>query len=173
MPSRLPVWLKYRCLSAARFFPLNRISRYFESEIRPRLGPEAHFLGPVGWTRKRRLVECGALSLWYPSLGPRQTSSLVAMEAIACGTPVVAFPAGALTRIVEPGVTGYLVGDAREMARAIHAIGSLDPGALPRGGAPSFFWLERMVRGYFALYHRLARNPTSESRDPQSPAVTD
>lgn len=153
MPSRLPVWLKYRCLSAARLFPYELHRRYFESEIRPRLGPEAHFLGPVGWTRKRRLLNA-ARCLLVPSL-TAATSSLVAMEAIACGTPVVAFPAGALPEIVEPGVTGYLVGDAREMARAIHAIGSLDPERC-REVARRRFSVERMVRDYFALYHRLA-----------------
>ena len=78
------------------------------------------------------------------------------MEAIACGTPVIAFPAGALADIVEPGVTGYLVESVADMAEAIHAVDSLDREAC-REVARRRFGLERMVAGYFALYRRLAR----------------
>jgi glycosyltransferase involved in cell wall biosynthesis len=76
------------------------------------------------------------------------------MEALACGTPVVAFPAGALADIVEPGVTGFLVNDAREMAEAIVAAGKLDPEQC-RAAASRRFSLDRMVERYFAVYERL------------------
>ena len=111
-------------LIGGEVFPYEAHRRYFATEIRPFLGPRAHFLGPVGWARKRRLLNA-ARCLLAPSL-VAETSSLVAMEAIACGTPVIAFPDGALADIVEPGVTGYLVGDAHEMARAIGAADGLD-----------------------------------------------
>jgi glycosyltransferase involved in cell wall biosynthesis len=77
------------------------------------------------------------------------------MEAIACGTPVIAFPAGALAEIVEPEVTRYLVRNAPEMAEAIRAAGTFDRERC-RERARRRFSLERMVRDYFALYHRLA-----------------
>jgi glycosyltransferase involved in cell wall biosynthesis len=77
------------------------------------------------------------------------------MEAIACGTPVIAFPAGALADILEPGVTGYLVGDVGEMAAAIRSVDALDRERC-RKVAHRRFSLERMVGSYFALYHRLA-----------------
>ncbi len=134
-------------------FPYETHRRYFERQIRPRLGPRARFLGPLGGARKRRLLNA-ARCLLAPSLAA-ETSSLVAMEAIACGTPVIAFPAGALADIVEPGVTGYLVEDAREMAAAIGAIEGLDRDRC-RAEARRRFSLERMVAGYFALYRRLA-----------------
>ncbi len=77
------------------------------------------------------------------------------MEALACGTPLVAFPAGALTEIIEPGVTGFLVNDVWEMAEAIHAAGKIDPEQC-RAAAAGRFSLEQMVERYFAVYERLA-----------------
>src|SRR5437868_2657194 len=103
-------------LIAGQVFPYPSHEAYFDKQIRPRLGREARFLGPVGFTRKRRLLSA-ARCLLVPSL-VAETGSLVAMEALACGTPVVAFPAGALAEIVEPAVTGLLVSDAREIGRA-------------------------------------------------------
>jgi len=139
-------------LIGGELFPYEVHRRYFEAEIEPRLGSHAYFLGPIAWARKRRLLNA-AYCVLVPSL-VAETSSLVAMEAIACGTPVIAFPAGALADIVEPGVTGYLVGDVREMAEAIRAANGLNRERC-REAARRRFPLERMVRSYFALYHRL------------------
>ncbi len=140
-------------LIGGEVFPYPAHQRYFATEIRPRLRPQARFLGPIGWVRKRRLLNA-AHCLLVPSLAP-ETSSLVAMEAIACGTPVIAFPAGALADIVEPGVTGYLVESVADMAEAIHVVNSLDRDAC-REVARRRFGLERMVAGYFGLYRRFA-----------------
>jgi glycosyltransferase involved in cell wall biosynthesis len=87
-----------------------------------------------------------------------ETSSLVAMEAIACGTPVVAFPVGALPDLIEPGVTGCLVRNTREMAEAIYASGSIDRSRC-REVAQRRFSLERMVEGYLRYYRKLAAEP--------------
>ena len=59
-----------------------------------------------------------AKCLLHPTLAP-ETSSLVAMEAMAAGTPVIAYRSGALPEIVEDGVTGFLVNDVDGMAEAI------------------------------------------------------
>ena len=98
--------------------------RYYREQILPRLNGKHRYLGPVGLTRKRRLL-AGARCLLAPSLAP-ETSSLVAMEALASGTPVVAFPSGALAEIVEHGRTGFLVRNEQEMAEAIAAAHMLD-----------------------------------------------
>jgi glycosyltransferase involved in cell wall biosynthesis len=140
-------------LLAGQTFPYAAHERYFAGEIAPRLGGRARFLGPIGFARKRRLLTA-AQCLLVPSLAP-ETSSLVAMEAIACGTPVIAFPAGALRDIVEPGMTGFLVEDVQQMAVAIRAADGLDRERC-RAIARRRFALEHMVERYFALYRRLA-----------------
>jgi glycosyltransferase involved in cell wall biosynthesis len=140
-------------LIGGELFPYEWHRRYFAAEIKPRLGRKARFLGPVGWARKRRLLNA-AYCLLAPSLAP-ETSSLVAMEAIACGTPVIAFPAGALADIVEPGVTGFLVEEAAEMVEAIRMVESIDREHC-RDVARRRFSLDRMISSYFALYRRLA-----------------
>jgi len=74
---------------------------------------------------------------------------------MACGTPVIAFPAGALPDIVEHGKTGFLVHNVQEMAEAMAAVGSLDP-ALCRATAQRRFSLDAMIERYFDVYKRLA-----------------
>ncbi len=136
-------------LLAGAVFPYGAHQIYFQREIVPRLDRQRRFVGPVGFARKRRLLNAARCVL-IPSLAP-ETSSLVAMEALACGTPVVAFPAGALPEIVEHGRTGFIVRDEREMADAIDAASHLDA-ADCRAAARARFSLEQMTRRYLALY---------------------
>ncbi|MFO1056310.1 MAG: glycosyltransferase [Dongiaceae bacterium] len=127
--------------------------QYFAEAIQPRLDRRRRFLGPLDLARKRRLL-AAAQCLLVPSLAP-ETSSLVAMEALACGTPVIAFPAGALPEIVEDGVTGYIVPDTAAMAAAIPRARTLS-GEACRAAARRRFGSERMTAAYLALYGRLA-----------------
>jgi glycosyltransferase involved in cell wall biosynthesis len=110
------------------------------------------FIGPIGFARKRRLLTA-ARCLLLPSL-VAETSSLVAREALACGTPVVAFPHGALPDTVEHGRTGFLVSDVETMAEAIEASRHLSP-TLCRRTAEMRFSVERMTQAYIARYRSL------------------
>lgn len=141
-------------LIGGRVFAFAEHRRYFEDEIEPRLDRLRRFLGPLDFARKRRLLS-SARCLVVPSL-VAETSSLVAMEALACGTPVVALPNGALSEIVEPGRTGFLVRDAAEMAEAIEAAGDLRSEDC-RQAAAERFSQRRMTGEYLDLYQRLAR----------------
>ena len=140
-------------LVAGEVFPYDAHRRYFDEQVLPRLDALRRFVGPVGFARKRRLMNAARCVL-IPSVAP-ETSSLVAREAIACGTPVVAFPNGALPESVEEGRTGFLVDDVDGMAAAIGRTHTLDPGELRRV-ARARFSVERMSAQYLALYRHLA-----------------
>ncbi len=140
-------------LIGGEVFPYPAHQAYFETEIRPRLDRRRRYLGPLGFARKRRLL-AAARCLLAPSLAP-ETSSLVAMEAAACGAPVIAFRAGALPEIVEHGRTGLLVDDAAGLAAAIIQVGVIDPAAC-RAAARRRFSHQQMAAAYIERYHRLA-----------------
>lgn len=138
---------------AGEIFNYREHEEYFWREMLPRLnGRTRRFIGPVVMPRKRRLL-ASARCLLIPSLVP-ETSSLVAMEAMACGTPVIAFPSGALPEIVEHGRTGFIVDGPKDMAAAIRHAGEIDS-EVCRRTARERFSADRMLREYFAVYRRL------------------
>ena len=136
-------------LLGAEVFPYEEHLRYFHEQIEPRLGFGSRWLGAVHGARKQRLLEA-AQCLLLPSLAP-ETSSLVAMEAIAAGTPVIAYPSGAVPEVVEHGRTGFLVQSAAEMADAIGRLGEINAVEC-RAVARARFSLSRMVEQYTKLY---------------------
>jgi glycosyltransferase involved in cell wall biosynthesis len=140
-------------LIGGEVFPYPAHERYFREEVALRLQGAHRYLGPVGLRRKRRLL-AAARCLLVPSLAA-ETSSLVAMEAIASGTPVIAFRRGALPEIVDHGRSGWLVDDAAAMADAIRRADRI-PAAECRAIARARFPLARTIDGYFRTYRRLA-----------------
>ena len=140
-------------LIAGAVFGYEAHQRYFEGELKPRLdGVSRKFIGPVAGEQKTNLL-AGAKCLLVPSL-VAETSSLVTMEALAAGTPVIAFPSGALTELIEDGRTGFLVNDASDMAEAIAEVDAISPEHC-REYALDHFSAERMTRDYIDLYTRV------------------
>jgi len=144
---------------AGQVFAYEAHQQYFEQMIQPRLSVRHRFIGPVGGHRKNELL-AGARCLVVPSLVD-ETSSLVAMEAMASGTPVVAFRRGALREIVEDGYTGFLVDTPAEMTQAIVDARELSS-SLCRERAEQRFSAERMISKYLSLYEGLA-HPTESA----------
>ena len=96
-------------------YPAHRA--YFENEVRPLLDTRRRFIGPVGFARKRRLMSAARCVL-VPSVVP-ETSSLVAREAAACGTPAVATRISGHLDAVEEGVGGLLADDEQDSVRLL------------------------------------------------------
>ncbi len=126
---------------------------YFDSMIAPWLTKRIRYIGAVGGERKARLL-AGAQCLLVPSL-VSETSSLVAMEAMASGTPVIAWRSGALPEIVSEGRTGFLVDNVEQMADAIADAGAIRP-EVCRHEAELRFSSEKMISEYLDLYHSVA-----------------
>jgi glycosyltransferase involved in cell wall biosynthesis len=139
-------------LLAGHVFPYEAHERYFREQLAPRLDRGWRSIGNLSFSRKRRLL-AAARCVLLPTLAP-ETSSLVAMEAFACGTPVIAFASGALTEIVEHGVTGFLVRGEAEMADAIEACEAIDPERC-RMAARERFSAQAMIGKYFDAYRQL------------------
>lgn len=148
---------------AGAVFPYEAHQRHFEDEVVPALeAGGVLWAGAVRGARKRRLL-AGARCVLVPSLA-RETSSLVAMEALASGTPVVAYASGALAGLVEDGRTGFLVHDPVEMAAAIRRVSELDPRAC-RAAAEARFDLARTVERWIAeLEHAACGSGARASR---------
>ena len=154
-----PLWL------AGTTFQYPEHRKYFEEEIEPRLRAGDRILRPVGGDRKRDLIG-GARCVVIPSQAP-ETSCLVAMEALACGIPVVAIDVGALPEIVDHGHTGFLVHSVEEMVQAIHQVGQIRPEDCQRA-ADLTFSAEIMVTKYFNLYNDVLKRRISESSEVNS-----
>lgn len=147
-------------LIAGTVFAYKTHQDYFESVLLPKLHPPHRFVGNVGGLTKQELL-AGARCLLAPSM-VSETSSLVAMEAMACGTPVVAYRRGALPEVVDDGHTGFLVDTVEEMAEAIGAARKLDPGVC-RAYAEANFSATRMAASYFHLYESVLTKQSKAS----------
>jgi glycosyltransferase involved in cell wall biosynthesis len=141
-----------RLVIAGTVFDYPEHREYFNSQIAPRLGGQISFIGNVSGERKAKLL-AGAKCLLLPSLAA-ETSSLVAMEAAAAGTPVIAWRSGALPEIVSNRRTGFLVSSVEEIIEAMRQVESIDPETC-RAEAERRFASTKMASEYFALYNAL------------------
>jgi glycosyltransferase involved in cell wall biosynthesis len=142
---------------AGQVFPYPEHRQYMREKIEPLLaqyknGIRHSYIGPATSNELRNLLS-RARCLLHPTLAP-ETSSLVAMEALASGTPVIAYPYGALPEIVIHGRTGFLVHTPHEMSHAIRNVDTLSH-EVCRAEAERRFGIDRMVQKYFRFYERI------------------
>ncbi len=126
--------------------------RYFQQHVEPLLGPGVTFLGEIGPQQRNREL-AGAVALLNP-IRWREPFGLVMIEAMASGTPVIAFPNGAAPEIVDHGITGFLCSDVAEAAEALRQVGTLDR-ARCRSAVEERFSGARMVTDYVTLYRQV------------------
>ncbi|HLK46935.1 MAG TPA: glycosyltransferase family 4 protein [Bryobacteraceae bacterium] len=143
--------------------PYPKHEEYFRKCIEPLLDEKRVYAGPVDLEEKRALLS-RAQCLLIPSL-VAETSSLVAMEALSCGTPVVAFRAGALPDIIEDGVTGFLVDSIDQMVERTAQVTRLSRCAC-REQALRRFDSARMIDEYLGLYGRMISRHLATGRAP-------
>jgi glycosyltransferase involved in cell wall biosynthesis len=140
---------------AGAVYPLAYHQSYFEREIVPRLqrmGSHAQFVKSPTFAPKLELLR-NAKAVLVTSTA-EETSSLVAMEAAACGTPVIAFRRGALAEVVEHRVSGTMVKTEAQMCAAIEAIERIHPRAC-RDRGEKVFSASRMASDYERLYAKV------------------
>lgn len=137
---------------AGQVYPFNYHQQYFGREIRPRLGADVEFVDSPSSEHKVDLLR-HARALLLTSTA-EETSSLVAMEAMACGTPVIAMRRGAFPEIVADGETGFVVDGVHQMASAVTEVSSISPAACRRR-VEEMFSAQRMADDYAALYQRV------------------
>jgi glycosyltransferase involved in cell wall biosynthesis len=130
---------------------------YFREEIEPLLhDPLIEFVGEIGDSQKSAFLG-GADALLFPIDWP-EPFGLVMIEAMACGTPVVAWRCGSTPEVIEPGVTGFLVESEEEAHRAVVRARALDRTAVRRRFELRYS-AAAMARRYVDLYERI-REPT-------------
>ncbi len=126
---------------------------YFETCIKSRLNdPLIEFTGEIGYPEKNDFLG-DAAALLFPINWP-EPFGLVMIEAMACGTPVIAYPRGSVPEIVDDGITGFLVHNAEEAAEAVEGIGAIERRSCRRRFEERFS-ARRMSEDYLALYERL------------------
>lgn len=132
---------------------------YFELEVRPLLGSGIEYIGEVGPSEKKRLL--GSARCLLNPIAWAEPFGMVMIEALACGTPVVATPRGAVPEIVRQGVTGFIAADEDDLAAGIDKATHLDRNACRRA-VEGHFSAGRMVNDHVLLYEQLmAAEPLS------------
>lgn len=127
--------------------------RYFSDNIFPYLEPAwIEHLGEVQGNRKLNLIK-KAKALLFP-IQWEEPFGMAAIEALACGTPVIAMARGALPEIIEHGVNGFLAKNQTEFKHYMTKIGGIDPAAC-RASVKQRFSAEIMAKKYLKLYESL------------------
>ena len=133
----------------------NADKAYFESQIKPLLS-QGHdeFIGEIDDSQKPAFLS-GAHALLFPIDWP-EPFGLVMIEAMACGTPVIAFNCGSVPEVMDDGLTGFIVNNEDEAVAAIDRLGELDRGKV-RQQFERRFTARRMAQDYLDQYQELCQ----------------
>jgi len=133
---------------------------YFDREVAPHLdGERIRYVGSVGPAERDRLLG-GAYALLH-LVNFKEPFGLSPVEAMACGTPVIARPLGAIPEIIRHGETGFLVGGVDEAVTALSQVPHLDRARI-RQHVATHFNRDRMVEDYLRVYQEVLRGQGTE-----------
>jgi glycosyltransferase involved in cell wall biosynthesis len=142
---------------------------YYESQVRPLLAqPHVEYVGEIDQAAKSDFLG-SARALLFPIDWP-EPFGLVMIEALACGTPVIAFRRGSVPEVIEDGVTGFVVDGMDDAVRSVARIPALNRRACRRAFEERFS-VERMAGDYLKVYASLLREAT-HTRGSWEPALT-
>ncbi|HEY4372825.1 MAG TPA: glycosyltransferase family 4 protein [Burkholderiales bacterium] len=145
-------------------------TEYFENEIKPMLDlPNIEFIGEISDQEKPAFLS-GAIGLLMPIDWP-EPFGLVMIEAMACGTPVVAYKRGSVPEVVEDGLTGYIVEDEAGAVGAVERLGDLSRTAV-RKRFEERFTATRMAREYVEVYRELIDKRNTGARPSGAPGAS-
>lgn len=144
---------------AAKVDPADQV--YFDRNIRPLLkDPQIDFLGEIGEDQKSEFLG-NAAAVLFPIQWP-EPFGLVMIESLACGTPVIAFPAGSVPEILENGVTGFVVDTVKAAAQAVERIPTISRTRC-REVFQTRFSARRMCDDYIRVYEQVAESATLQA----------
>jgi glycosyltransferase involved in cell wall biosynthesis len=134
----------------------NADKEYYDSQIKPLIqgNPDVEFIGEINDAQKPDFLS-GAHALIFPINWP-EPFGLVMIEAMACGTPVIAFNCGSVPEVMDHGVTGFIVNSIDEAAAAVGKVHTLDR-ARVRATFDRRFTARRMAEDYLDVYEELAQ----------------
>jgi glycosyltransferase involved in cell wall biosynthesis len=136
--------------------------KYMENEIRPLLDhPLVEFLGEIGDSGKEELLR-NAYALLFP-IDWAEPFGLVMIEAMACGTPTIAFRGGSVREIITDGLTGYVVETVEHATEALKALDTFDRMRC-RSIFEERFSARRMAQDYLQIYQRLIYTDARDTR---------
>ncbi len=139
--------------------------QYFDNVIEPLLDSHlVEFVGEIGYPEKFDFLG-DAAALLFPIDWP-EPFGLVMIEAMACGTPVIAYPYGSVPEIMKEGVSGFIVPDAESAAAAVKNIGKIDRRKC-RQYFEKRFTSTRMAEDYLAIYERLLKGQSAPIAHPE------
>jgi glycosyltransferase involved in cell wall biosynthesis len=141
---------------------------YFDSVIKPLLStPGIEFIGEINEEEKQQFLG-GALALLFPVDWP-EPFGLVMIEALACGTPVIARPCGSVPEVLRDGITGFISSSVDDLTAAVRKIRDISRRQC-RDEFESRFTAEVMAANYERVYYQLASiNWTRMRRTPARP----
>ena len=135
---------------------------YFKKQLQPHIdGQKVTLVGEVDDAKKQPFL-AGAAGLLFPIDWP-EPFGLVMIEAMACGTPVIAYRSGSVPEVIEDGVTGFIVDGEEDAVRAVRDLPRLDRRVI-RARFEERFTAVRMAREYEARYRELVAEAESEAR---------